>query len=289
VVLLRIGIAAAIFTMILAAQGKRALPRSRSDVLALFFLGILGITVMNLALISGQRLISAALASLIVTSNPVHTAIISRFINGEPLTRRKIGGIAVATCGFLIVLFFGSENAVDVSIGHFKGILICAIAPVTWAFYTVLSKSYLIRYEPTTVAAYTAIAGFIGALPLLVWNNGAGARLAALTPLGWGAVAFVAVFGYVVAYILWYRGLRVLTASQTAVYVYLVPVFGFFFAWQLLSERITLYLLIGGVTILTGVILTNSANGRSVTAKDIPKTLAGVEAVGGTSRRIGLQ
>lgn len=225
----------------------------------LLLLGVLGITIMNVALINGQKLIPAALASLVVTSNPVHTAIIARFVTGEPLTPRKIGGIAIATIGFLIVLFLGSGTDADLSASHVKGMLIVAIAPLSWAFYTVLTKPYLTRYPPTNIAAYTAIAGFIGALPLLGWERDAPDRIAKVDTIGWLTIGFLAVFGFVVAYMLWYRGLQVLSASQTAVYIYLVPVFGLFFAWWLLDEQITPFLLLGGATILAGVILTNSS------------------------------
>jgi drug/metabolite transporter (DMT)-like permease len=258
VLLLRVGGAAVVFLLILAVQGRAALPHSWRDAGALFALGVLGITVMNLGLINGQQLIPAALASLIVTSNPVHTAIFSRLLTGEPLTPRKIGGIALAFAGFLIVLLRGSGGDTDFSGSHVKGMLLVAIAPFSWAIYTVLTKPYLTRYPSTNIAAYTAIAGFLGALPLMAGEGGAGARLREVSALGWLAVIFLSVFGFVVAYILWYRGLNVLTPSQTAVYIYLVPVFGLLFAWQLLDEAITGYLLLGGAVILAGVILTNS-------------------------------
>ena len=259
VLLLRIGGGALIFLVILATQGKRAIPHSRRDALLLLLLGILGITVMNIALINGQKLITAALASLIVTSNPVFTAIISRILGGEALTARKIGGIALAAAGFVIVLLWGSGSGADLSTEHVKGMLIVMIAPFSWAFYTVLTKPYLVRYPSTNIAAYTAIAGFIGALPLFGWEGGASERLREVNAIGWMAIIFLSAFGFVLAYVLWYRGLNVLTPSQTAVYIYLVPVFGLLFAWWLLDEQITPYLLVGGSTILAGVMLTNSA------------------------------
>jgi O-acetylserine/cysteine efflux transporter len=80
---------------------------------------------------------------------------------------------------------------------------------------------------------------------------------------GWLAAIFTTLISFVLAYLLWYRGLRVLTPSQTAVYIYLVPVFGLLAAWLVLGERPTLFLLLGGATILAGVILTNSAPRRT--------------------------
>lgn len=265
------GGAAFVFLLILARQGRAALPHTWRDAIAISVLGVLGITVMNLGLINGQKLIPAALASLIVTSNPVHTAIFARVLTGEPLTRRKILGIALAFTGFLIVLIWGSGQDADFGGSHVKGMLLVAIAPFSWAIYTVLTKPYLTRYPSTNIAAYTAIAGFIGALPLLLGEDGAGDRVRAVSLTGWTLIVFLSVFGFVVAYILWYRGLRVLTASQTAVYIYLVPVFGLLFAWRLLDEQITAYLLLGGAVILAGVIITNSGR-RPVPSAVAPGT-----------------
>ena len=189
VLLIRVGGAALIFAIILALQGKRAIPKSRRDGIELLLFGVLGIALMNLAMITGQDMIPAALASLIVTSNPVFTALVSRFLTGEPLTRRKIGGIALAFTGFLIVLFSGSGSTAQIDADQVKGILIVAIAPFSWAFYTVLTKPYLTRYEPANVAGYTAIGGFIGALPVLLFTDGTAARLGELGTTGW-AIGF---------------------------------------------------------------------------------------------------
>jgi drug/metabolite transporter (DMT)-like permease len=258
VLLLRVGGAALIFAFILSLQGRRALPKSRRDGVELLLFGVLGIALMNLAMINGQDMIPAVLASLIVTSNPVFTALVSRFMTGEVLTRRKIGGIALAFAGFLIVLLFGSGGDAQLDVDQVKGILIVAIAPFSWAFYTVLTKPYLTRYEPVNVAGYTAIGGFIGALPAILLGGGTAARLGDLNSTGWAIGFYLSAFGFVVAYVLWYRALRVLTPSQTAVYIYLVPVFGILCASLFLDEKITPYLLLGGATILAGVVLTNS-------------------------------
>lgn len=256
--ILRVGGAALVFAVILLiGRGKRS-GIARPDLTKFLALGFLGMTVMNLAFVYGQNMIPAAMASLVVTSNPIWTVIISRFLGGEPLTPRKVGGICLALLGFLIVLLFGSGDGAGLGGGQIKGMLICAIAPFSWAFYTVLSKPMLRRYDPVETAAYTAIGGAIGLLPVLVINRGMTDRVSEMSGTAWFSAFYLAVFGVVLAYILWYRGLQVLTASQTAVYIYLVPVFGLLCAWLLLDETITRYLILGGAVILAGVVLTNT-------------------------------
>jgi len=211
----------------------------------------------NLGIAWGQSYLAAALASLIVTSNPIFTTIISRLLLGEPLTRRKLSGIALAFTGFLIVLLFGGSEA-RFSIDNTVGILILICAPLGWATYTVLSKPLLAEYEPHVVAGLTTILGAVMLSPLLIFNAGIVGEAAAFSWKSWLATITMSVLAVFVAYTLWYRGLRRLEPTQVAVYVYLVPFFGVLFAWLLLGESITRYLLLGGAAILTGVIVTNS-------------------------------
>lgn len=266
--IIRVGGAAVIFAIILLSktQTRRMLPRT--DLIKFMLLGFLGITIMNLAFVYGQSMIPATLASLVVTSNPIWTAIISRAMGGEPLTTRKIGGIALAMTGFLIVLFFGSGNGAGLGGGELKGMALIAIGPFSWAFYTVLSKPMLRTYSPIQTAAYTSIGGAIGLIPLIIINNGMAARMQDLNSTGWLAAIYICALGFVLAYILWYQGLQVLSPSQTAVYIYLVPVFGLVFARIFLGETITLFLVLGAAVILSGVILTNTARPKPLT--DIP-------------------
>ena len=262
VMVLRVGGAAILFAVVLLARRggrRRVLP---ADMTKMLGLGLLGITVMNLGFVSGQNLIPAAMASLIVTSNPIHTTIFSSLFGIERLTARKVGGIALAMVGFVILVLRGSGGGADLGGGHLKGILLVAVAPFSWAIYTVLSKPLVVRYGPTETAAYTTIGGAIGLLPVLAFQDGMAGRLGGLGLGDWGVAFYMSGVGLFLAYILWYRGLQVLSPSQTAVYIYLVPLFGLLFAWLLLGEQVTRWLILGGGTILAGVILTNSGRTR---------------------------
>jgi drug/metabolite transporter (DMT)-like permease len=263
VVFLRSGGAACFFAVVLLLTGRPRLTLPRRDALRLVLIGFIGVTVLGVAVVYGQARLSATLASLIVTSNPIHTAVISRLVLGEPLGPRKVGGIALAFVGLVIVLLYGSADAAPLGARELTGVGILAIAPFSWAIYTVLSKPLLAVYPSVHVAAYTTIVGAAGFLPLPLASAGMLERIGALDARGWWAALFATLVSFVLGYILWYRGLRVLTPSQAAVYIYLVPVFGLLAAWLVLGERPTPFLLLGGATILAGVILTNSAPGAT--------------------------
>lgn len=266
--IIRVGGAALLFAILLLSRASTRRKIPRDDLVKFLALGLLGITIMNLTFVYGQSMIPATLASLVVTSNPIWTALISRALGRESLSARKIGGIALAMTGFLIVLFLGSGNGSGLGGGELKGMGLIAIGPFTWALYTVLSKPMLRTYNPTETAAYTSIGGAIGLIPLVAIDRGISGRLAELSSTGWAAAFYISALGFVLAYILWYQGLQVLSASQTAVYIYLVPVFGLICAWLFLDETITRYLILGAAVILAGVILTNTSRTTPVTEPD---------------------
>ncbi len=254
--------AALFYVVFLAATGRLVIPVTGPDLRRMILIGVLGIPIMSLAMAYGLTRLDAGLASLLVTSNPIFTAIISRIVLGEALTSRKVAGILLAFAGFLVMLQFGATGGARLANDQILGVLIVLAGPLAWAFYTVLSKPLLGRYPPVYVASYTTMAGGAVFVPFLLLDAPMRGRLVAMGAVDWLAVVYVSLLAITVAYLLWYWGLRVLTPSQTAVYSYLVPVFGVLVAWILLGETPTLFALLGGAVIVAGVVLTNTSSRR---------------------------
>ncbi len=263
----RLAFASALFGVIVLWLAHGLPHVERRDWPMLLLLALLGIPVNTLAIATGTRLIPAAVASLIVTGNPVLTAIVSRLLTGEPLTHRKLAGVAIAFLGFLVVLLYGGPEA-RFSVDNALGVAITLIGPLAWAFYTVLSKPLLARYPPGQFAGLVTILGSLPVLPLLALDREIVPAVLRFTPAQWLATLMMSAFALVVSFTFWYRGLRYLTPTQISVYIYLVPVFGVLGSWLFLGERITLYLVLGGLTILAGVVVTNT--GRAGTVDERP-------------------
>jgi drug/metabolite transporter (DMT)-like permease len=232
-------------------------------------IALLGITISTSTVVFGTRLIPAAMASLIITSNPVITALMSRVILNESLSGRKLAGIVIAFTGFLIVLVYGGPQA-KFDVQNLKGALITFLSPLTWSLYTILSKPFLRRVPPAQFAGLVTIIGTIPALPLLLVNPGVFSAVTSFDRIQALALFMTAVMALVVGYAIWYRGLRILTPTQLTVYSYLTPVFGVLGAWFFLGEKITIFLLLGALTILSGVVLTNTARRSPVDEPERP-------------------
>jgi drug/metabolite transporter (DMT)-like permease len=72
----------------------------------------------------------------------------------------------------------------------------------------------------------------------------------------WGAIVFSGLGALVIAYLCWYRGVRVLGPTRTSMYGNLQPVVALIFAWALLHEVPTLMQGMGAASIITGLLLT---------------------------------
>lgn len=257
VLLIRVYIAAAVFGLFVLLR-RRSIPKlNRHEWRILALVGFFGVGTNQLFVSLGADYLSAAVASLLVTSAPVFMAILSRVFLGERLTYRKLGGIAIAFTGFLIVMLLGGPNA-EFSVDNVVGVLIILLAPLSWTISTIISKPLMIDHDPKMITALSTLVAAVILVPLLFTQPGLASEVINFDTVSWLAAFATSVLAVVVAYTIWYQGLRKLEPTQIAIYIYLVPFFGVIFAWLLLGEAITIFLLVGGATILAGVIVTNS-------------------------------
>jgi drug/metabolite transporter (DMT)-like permease len=77
------------------------------------------------------------------------------------------------------------------------------------------------------------------------------------------SLAYLGLMGSVVAFILYYQGIRSIGPSRTAIFINLVPVWAVVLGTLFLGERITLPLVIGAVAVIGGVFLTARSKHRS--------------------------
>src|SRR3954447_325979 len=68
---------------------------------------------------TGLKTVSAGLSGLIVSANPVFTAIFAALLLGEPLTLRKIAGLALGTMGVAMIVW----HRMSVGTDQLEGIL----------------------------------------------------------------------------------------------------------------------------------------------------------------------
>lgn len=191
--------------------------------------------------------------SVFLYTAPVFAALgLHLLVPGEQLTSRQWMGVGVAFGGMVLAMApaADTENAADILRGDVLGLL----AGLSWAATTlVIRRSSLSEAPPVQTLCYQlAIAGFL-LLPATVLLGDLG-RLQA-TGAVVASLAFQTLVISLAALLLWFALLRRYLASQLGVFSLLSPVFGVLFGAFLLGEALTIHFLIGGTTLLLGLLI----------------------------------
>lgn len=217
------------------------------------WLGLLNVWIYNLAFGEGQHLVAAGTASLIIALSPIFTFVLATVIGQEKPNLARAAGLLLALCGIYVVVVYGAGRAVEGA--YLKGAAILAIAPLSWAIYTVYSKPLFGRYAPLPATFLILGVVSIPAIPLAVFDAGLRGHLALWTPQRWFADLFLAIACTLVGYWVWSEALKRLPASKTAAFIFLNPPLAIFFEWLWLSRRPQPGLLAGGLLVLSGIYL----------------------------------
>ena len=250
---LRVGTAAAFLVAFAFARGGFAL--SRHDVLRLLFLGVIGNGLYQLFFVHGVARTRAGNASLIVGAAPAFIALAARARGMERVKRMTLVGIALSVIGVALVIA-GSATSSNGQTTLLGSVLVF-LGVLCWTAYTIMLQPYTKRIDVIQLSAVTMVGGavplLVASMPALVatdWSSvGAG---------GWLALFYSSVISMGVAYFFWYRGLRVLGPTRTAVYSNLQPIVALLAAWAFLGEVPTIFQGLGAVTIIAGVFLTRT-------------------------------
>ncbi|MGI6344235.1 MAG: DMT family transporter [Bacillota bacterium] len=222
-------------------------------------LGFFGFFTNNFLQNLGLNLSTASSASLLSTTDPIFTALLSALILKETLTGRKLLGLTLSFFGVYLVTTNG-QWAIDSS-GGLGNVLVIASA-IGYSVYTVFSKRLLHAEEPPIVVAWSTA---VGALLLLVaallmdpptsWTQLSGSELLILS--------YLSIVPTVVPVVIYSYLLRQVQASQAAITLFLIPAFSLIWSVLLLHERLTWPMLLGGALILSGVALSLNQGRRA--------------------------
>ena len=134
------------------------------DLAKLFGASLLAIIFNQGCFITGLGMTSPTNASIITTSMPLWAMILAAFFLKEPITGRKIMGIAAGASGAVLLILGGSSAAGPVS-SSIWGDLLVLTAQLSYALYIVLFKNFVSRYSIFTVMKWMFTFAFICMVP----------------------------------------------------------------------------------------------------------------------------
>lgn len=227
------------------------------DQIKIFIVGLILIPVNQLFFLIGQSKTTAGHASLLFATTPIFIYILALIVLGEKFQYRRTAGIFIAAAGVYIIISggkiqFGTENLV--------GDILVLTAVIAWAVGTIIGKPLAQKYGAFRVTGLSLTYGSIVYFPFGLYYVLRG-DYSNVTMGGWLSIFYMATVISVVAYVLWYWILKYIEASRAAVIQNIQPIIATSVAALLLAEPISRNLVLGGIIVIAGVLLTEIGYG----------------------------
>ncbi len=231
----------------------REMPKGRQW-LPLLLLALTGTFLYNFFFFNGLQTVSAGRAAVIITTNPLLTAVLARIIFKEAMPPLKAVGFAIAGVGALYVVSRG-EPAGIFSDALSSGDLVLFCAALSWTAYSLLNK-LVADLSAVTAITCTCILGCLILFPFAVWE-GVLCEFVSYPWWAWAGIIYIAVCCTVLSFVWFNQGICYLGAQRASLFINLVPGVTVVLGACLLDEPITANLVIGVLVVCFGVFLAN--------------------------------
>lgn len=198
---------------------------------------------------TGLKTVSAGLGALIVSANPVFTAMLAALFLGESMTLRKVVGLVLGIVGVAFIVWHRMKVGTDSP----HGILFTLASLASIVAGTVLFKLLAPKGSLWIGNGIQNIAGGLAVMPFAFTLSSVGDIVPSMRLAG--AFAFLVLGGSILAYLLWFHLLKVCGATAASAYHFLMPPLGMLFAYLVLGEHVEFRDLLGIVPVALGIYL----------------------------------
>jgi len=260
-ILLRVSGAALVFWLLSFFYPSQKI--DRKDWVRIIGCAAFGMVINMNAFFKGLELSTPINSSVVITLSPVLLLVLSAFILKERITWLKVAGISLGLSGALALILFGAKtqpNAPNIPLGN----LLFVLNATSYAFYLILVKPLVAKYNAITLMKYLFLIAFFINIPIGYSQFSEVSWLSLEFQNIWKLV-FVVVGTTVLTYLFNIYALKQLSPSVIGVFMYLQPLIAVTFAIIVGADSLTPLRILAAVFIFTGVFLTTRKKKVAVT------------------------
>lgn len=207
-----------------------------------------------------QSFASPTIAEAMLSTQPLIAPLFAFVLLRERVTKNNIIGILLSTIGMLILLLVGAN---DFQLGSYWGILLAVLTVSMSVSYSVVLRRIPTRYSSLSIVFYVQSFSLLLFYPLWGIFEGKGlanidfatfAESGQLLSSGF-AVAYLAVFASVAAFVLFCYTVREIGVTRANVFNNVRPVFTAVLMWLLFDEILPVWKIIGIIFIIIGLFI----------------------------------
>ena len=238
-----------LFLIGLSSYKKHFKRVNKSDLLVVFFLGLIGVFINQWSFFVGLQTADPTTSALILATTPILTSVLAAIFLKEKLTIRMLMGSIVAIIGIYFVVTKGDLSSLHID----KGLLWIVITMITFAIMIIMTRLLSNRIDPLTITLYSNVVGLIVSIPFAFLLD---------TPVhvssdmsDWVFLIGTAVVVHGIATLIWNQNIRHVDASKASILSNLEPFVAMIMGLILLYKPITRAEIVGSLFIVGGVVL----------------------------------
>jgi drug/metabolite transporter (DMT)-like permease len=247
----RFFIAAVILWLVVLARGRRA-PRGMRDWAMIAWTGFITFAVNYGLVFWGEQRITSGLAAVLQAMIPAFGLIFAHhYLPAEQITKRKLAGIALGIIGVAVIFY---DQMVIEGKTALQGSVALVTSAVCLAYANVMVKARCQHIDPGVLAAGQMAFGVAPLLAVgMIWEGGL--LTIRWTPLALFSLAYLALIGSALAFVLFYWLVRKIDVTKTMLISLITPVIALLIGKLTLDEKVTWRIAAGSVAILAGIYL----------------------------------
>ena len=257
--------------IILVTRGPDSLKASRQELPRLIIFGAVGLFLVPMLYFVAISRLPVGIGLLFEFTAPVFVALWVRFGEHQQVRRRLWVGLGLCLAGLVSVTqLWAGELSLDE-----LGILAGLVSATLLAVYYVLGSKTVATRDPLSLTCWAfGISTVAGAIVRPWWNFEPRLLLGSSDGIPmWLLALYLIIFGTIIPYLLITFSMRHLPPTSVGIIGMTEVVLASAFAWVLLSERLAPAQVIGGLILVTGVILAETARTAKITGPaEVPPT-----------------
>lgn len=237
-------------------RGPGAIKAGPRELGSAALVGILLLTGGNGMVSVAEQHLTSGLAALLVASVPLWLVVL-RSVSGDRPPVRTLAGVGIGFAGVALLSLLGHGGS-----GSAEGVVIILLASLSWAVGSFLSARLPMPGNNLTASVYEMAAGGVTLLALSA-VQGEHVDVTQISGRSWTALAYLIVFGSLVAFTAYSWLLKNAPISLVGTYAYVNPAVAVFLGALVLSEPVTWTVVVGGAVIIAGVGIVVSTERKS--------------------------
>ncbi len=242
----RVALAAAILLAI--ARAQRRFPELRAHWRAFAVVGIVNSALPFVLFSYAAQHVAVSTMAILNATSPFFGAIVAALWLGDPLTWRKVAGMALGIAGVAVLAGWHPE-ALAGTTGLALGA--CLVAALCYALGGAYAKRRLADVPSFATAAASQLAAAVALAPALPFVDAP----RHVTPLVVANLVALAAFSTAAAYLIYFRLIADVGPARALTVTFLIPLFGVLWGFLFLGEALTADMLVGGALVVAGTVL----------------------------------